>query len=152
MTRLIVAYFGFAVTGLLLILAWLLLQNIFSPPYAPFGEFPEQQVTDRIPGIAMPAIHLGAHVHTMATKCFAQDVDVDGLASIIRQGEERQAIILNQGAGHWAAGCHTISYDNILPSTVTTGTWQIEGYNHAQRADGKDAYVFFHSQIFIIVY
>jgi len=130
------------------------LLNVFGrpDPYEPLGEYPEQTVTSRVPGIEGPAAYRGETVVIVGTKCVAapEPVAVAAVSFWRLMGPVGPAVQVPYRSSITvrSPGCVTTEFRNALGPEVTPGLWRLEGWDTVESGDGRRQTVAWNSQTF----
>jgi len=88
--------------------------------YDPLGEYPVQEVMNRLPGVDVPALRLGDTVEVVGTKCNNTNnpVTVEGRSSWVSVEPPGGAYASGEGIGTRDPGCVEKIYQNVIPKEV----------------------------------
>ena len=114
-------------------------------PWNPLGDYPEQKVLSRVPGIEGPAVLASDAVTVEGTKCARVAVRVRG--GSFWQSVDVPGTFVSAGSGvaDKSAGCVTRTFVNPIPPAVAQASkgkngphrWIIAGTETPIRPDGK---------------
>lgn len=109
-----------------------------TPPVTVLSYVP-QIVTDKVPGVDGPAVHLGQPVHVYSIKCNLLDKPVVVLGDAWWQNIDNINIkiqVASHTRGTRGVGCKTRTYVNPMPDGVTPGHWRLYAHEYPQGIKG----------------